>query len=172
MTAVLETELTIAVGARVMLRRNINTKHGLVNGAIGTVVAISSQRIGVKFDHITEPYSAERVKSKFILMKSFFIFRKQFPLILVYAVTIHKCQGLSLNCAIIDLSHKVFSPGMAYVALSRVHSMDGLYLTDFDPSSIMVSNSCLEEINRLRNIYRKDLSLYKITENKKPQKGS
>ena len=170
LTAGLQAELTVAVGARVMLRRNIDTKHGLVNGAIGTIVAITSQRITVKFDHIIEPYPVERVKSKFMLMKSFFIYRKQFPLILAYAVTIHKCQGLSLNCAIIDLSNKVFSPGMAYVALSRVRSLDGLYLTDFDPSSIMVSNSCLEEINRLRSIYRKDLPLYDIIENKKGPK--
>ena len=170
LTAGLQAELTVAVGARVMLRRNIDTKHGLVNGAIGTIVAITSQRITVKFDHIIEPYPVERVKSKFMLMKSFFIYRKQFPLILAYAVTIHKCQGLSLNCAIIDLSNKVFSPGMAYVALSRVRSLDGLYLTDFDPSSIMVSNSCLEEINRLRSIYRKDLPLYEIIENKKGPK--
>lgn len=167
MTAGLEAELTVAVGARVMLRRNIDTKHGLVNGSIGTITAITSQRITVKFDHITEPYPIERVKSKFMLMKSFFIYRKQFPLILAYAVTIHKCQGLSLNCAIIDLSNKIFSPGMAYVALSRVRSLDGLYLTDLDPSSIMVSNSCLEEINRLRSLYRKDLPLYEITESNK-----
>ena len=67
-------------------------------------------------------------------MKNFFVYHKQFPLILAFAVTIHKCQGLSLDCAIVDLSDKVFSPGMAYVALSR-----GLHLTAFDPKSIMVS---------------------------------
>ena len=53
---------------------------------------------------------------------------------------------------------------MAYVALSRVCSLDGLYLTDFDPSSIMVNNSCLEEINRLGSIYRKDFPQYEIME--------
>jgi len=54
-----------------------------------------------------------------MVMKNFYVYRKQFPLILAYAVTIHKCQGLSLDCAIIDLSNQVFTAGMAYVALSR-----------------------------------------------------
>ena len=129
---------------------------------------MTSNAITVKFDHIAEPYCIERVKSKFIfmLMKAFYVYRKQFPLILTYAVTIHKCQGLSLDSAIIDLSSKVFSPGMAYVALSRVHSLNGVHLTDFDPASIIVSTNCLEEINRLRTIYRKDLSLYDIPKTK------
>ena len=74
----------------------------------------------------------------------------KFPLILAYAVTIHKCQGLSLDCAIVDLSDKVFSAGMAYVALSRVRSLAGLHLSAFDPRSIIVSRNCLEEINRLQ----------------------
>ena len=155
----LEAKLTLAVGARVMLRRNIDTKNGLVNGSIGSVTATTSNSITVKFDHNAEPYCVERVTSKFMLMKTFYVYRKQFPLILAYAVTI---LGLSLDSAIIDLSSKVFSLGMSYVALSRVRSLNGLNLTDFDSASIIVSSSCLEEINRLRGVYRKDLSLYNV----------
>ena len=91
-----------------------------------------------------------------MVMKNFYVYRKQFPLILAYAVTIHKCQGLSLDCAIVDLSDQVFSAGMAYVALSRVRSLSGLYLAAFDPKSIMVSTSCLKEVNRLRETYREE----------------
>ena len=160
MTAGLEAKLSLAVGARVMLRRNIDTKTGLVNGAIGTVHSISVNRVTVQFDHISEPYDVEMVKSRFMVMKNFYVYRKQFPLILAYAVTIHKSQGLSLDCAIIDLSDTVFSAGMAYVALSRVRSLAGVYLVAFDPKSIMVSVTCLKEVNRLRDTYRKDLPLY------------
>ena len=122
-TAGLEAKLSLAVGARVMLRRNIDTKSGLVNGAIGTVLSITLNHVTVKFDHISDPYNVEMVRSKFMIMKFFYVYRKQFPLILAYAVTIHKCQGLSLDCAIVDLSDDVFSEGMAYVALSRVRSL-------------------------------------------------
>ena len=86
-----------------MLRRNIDTNTGLVNGAIGTVLSIRKDHVSVQFDHISEPYDVEKVKSRFMVMKNYFVYREQFPLILAYAVTIHKCQGLSLDCAIVDL---------------------------------------------------------------------
>ena len=162
MTAGLEAKLSLAVGAQVMLRRNIDTKTGLVNGAIGTVLSIAAQHVIVQFDNIAEPRKIEKVKSRFMVMKNIYVYRKQFPLILAYAVTIHKCQGLSLDCAIIDLSAEVFSDGMAYVALSRVRSLDGLFLTAFDPHSIRVSVSSLGEVNRLRKAHRPDLPLYTI----------
>ena len=135
-TAGLEAVLTLAVGARVMLRRNVNVKSGLVNGAIGTVVAISPTCIAVKFDHLTDTCDIEQVRGKFIVMKNYYVYRTQFPLILAYAVTIHKCQGLSLDCAIIDLSDKVFADGMAYVALSRLKSLAGVHLVAFTPQSV------------------------------------
>ena len=76
LTAGLEAELLIAVGTRVMLPQNIDTKQGLVNGAIGTVVNITSQCVVVKFDHITELCNIEMVRSKFMLMKCFHVYRK------------------------------------------------------------------------------------------------
>ena len=81
----------------------------------------------------------EKVKSRFVIFKKVFVFRKQFPLILAFAVTIHKCQGLSLNCAMMDLSDQVFCDGMAYVALSRVKQLENLHLIAFTPQSIKVS---------------------------------
>ena len=118
LTAGLEAVLCIAVGARVMLWRNIDTANGLVNGALGTVLAITDHTIKVKFDHMKHVVSVTKVKSRFLVMKKIYVYREQFPLILAYAITVHKCQGISLNCAMIDLSDEIFNPGMAYVALS------------------------------------------------------
>ena len=170
-TAGLEAELMLAVGARVMLRRNIDTKLGLVNGAIGTVRHISYQKLIIKFDHMDTPTSIEMVRGKFMLFNNFFVYCKQFPVTVTYSVTIHKCQGLSLDCAIVDLSNNVFCAGMAYVALSRVRTLDGLHLTAFDPKSIIVNPSCVEEVNRLRSCYRTDLPLYELpVKRKQPAK--
>ena len=87
-TAGLETVLSLAVGCRVMLRRNIDVTVGLVNGAIGTVMSIYSTRISIKFDHIDVHCDIERVTIRFMLSKNLYIHRKQFPLILSYAINI------------------------------------------------------------------------------------
>ena len=111
-----------------MLRKNTDTKQGLVNGVVGTGGSIKAHHISVQFDNVPEVYKVENVKSKFMVMKKIDIFRKQFPLILAFAVTIHKCQGLSLDCAMMELSDQVFSPSMAYVALSRVKRLENIHL--------------------------------------------
>ena len=69
MTAGLEAKLLLAVGARVMLRRNIDTNAGLVNGAIGTMVSVQPNHVTVQFDHKNKLYNVEKVKSRFIIMK-------------------------------------------------------------------------------------------------------
>ena len=159
-TACLETVLSLAVGCRVMLRRNIDVTVGLVNSAIGTVMGIYATRISIKFDHI----DIDRVTTRFMLSKNLYIHRKQFLLILSYAITIHKCQGLSLDTAIIDLSTDLFGDDMAYVALSRVHTLNALHLLSLDPLS---SNPCINEINRLRSKFQSDLPEIKNSKRKK-----
>ena len=67
MIAGLEAELTFVVAACVMLRRNIDTKQGLVSGAIGTVTCISSQKLIIKFDH--DPYPIEMARGKFMYLR-------------------------------------------------------------------------------------------------------
>uniref|UniRef100_A0A1X7V3C0 ATP-dependent DNA helicase n=1 Tax=Amphimedon queenslandica TaxID=400682 RepID=A0A1X7V3C0_AMPQE len=92
-----------------------------------------------------------------MVMKYVFVYRSQFPLILASAVTIHKCQGLLLDNAIIDSSNNVFKEGMAYVALSQVRTLYGIHLTCFNPKLLMVCSKSIRETNRLRQLYRSDL---------------
>jgi ATP-dependent DNA helicase PIF1 len=63
----------------------------------------------------------------------------QVPLILAWALTIHKSQGATMDAAEIDAGSGIFECGQTYVALSRVKSLNGLYLTSFDVSKIRIN---------------------------------
>ena len=62
-----------------MLRRNLDTKHGLVNGSIGTVLAITSHCITVKFDQILEPYTIEKGEKQVYAYAKFLCLSKTIP---------------------------------------------------------------------------------------------
>ena len=70
--------------------------------------------------------------------------RTQLPFILGFASSIHASQGLTLDYAIVDLSTSVFTSGQAYVALSRVRTLDGLFINEFYPSSIKVNQEAMK----------------------------
>ncbi|MCP3668523.1 MAG: hypothetical protein GY696_39590, partial [Gammaproteobacteria bacterium] len=85
--------------------------------------------------------------------------RTQYALILADAITIHKCQGGTLEKMVLSLTSKSRKAGLAYVALSQVTSIDGLYLVEFDPASIMVDRHVIYEMNRLRKVSSVEPSL-------------
>jgi ATP-dependent DNA helicase PIF1 len=123
-------ELELALGAQVMLVTNIDTDCGLANGSRGVLVGYSEAGFPVvKFrnniTHIIEPATWQ-------LPDFEHIYRSQIPLRLAYAITCHKAQGATLDCALIDIGPSTFEYGQAYVALSRVKSLDSLYVHSFD----------------------------------------
>jgi ATP-dependent DNA helicase PIF1 len=141
--------LELKVGAQVMFLRNDAGHEGgprWVNGSIGTVTKIDST-VFVDIDgetHEVEPAIWEKFKYSYDpttkkLSKDVVAEFTQFPLRLAWAVTIHKSQGATYERAIVDLGARVFSPGQTYVALSRLTSLDGLYLSrPLRPSDIIV----------------------------------
>jgi len=126
-----EQKLELCEGCQVMCISNIDQELGLVNGSQGLVVGFSNDENNkhfpiVKFDNIdTEVIIREHCWS-FESDENYCI--SQIPLILSWAITIHKSQGMSIEKAVVDIGNSIFQYGQTYVALSRVKSLKGLYL--------------------------------------------
>lgn len=125
--------LDLKVGAEVMFVVN-NPGAGYVNGTRGRVVGFHKHlpivRMTNRRARVVEPFSwvlTEDGRERAEIV--------QLPLRLGWAITVHKSQGMSLDAAVIDL-RKSFTPGMGYVALSRVRSLDGIYLTGINKMAL------------------------------------
>ena len=79
------------------------------------------------------------------------ITRFQFPLTLAWATTIHKVQGLTLDKIVVDMKGGRFSPGQAYVVFSRVKTLQGLHILNFNPKAIKASSDVKNEMTRLNS---------------------
>ncbi|KAA6421278.1 MAG: ATPase AAA [Trebouxia sp. A1-2] len=170
-------EVQIAEGAHVMMQRNMCTADGLVNGAMGTVVGFERSQgvrqpgqqptgICVKFDNarvgqITReldgqgvdpgPTTVRPATARFSSENGRFKFeRYQYPLVLAWAVSFHRVQGVSLDRAVIDLGSNVFAHGQADVPLSRVRTLEGVLLTALSRESfhlnLAVVHNCKEYV--------------------------
>jgi len=130
--------LRLKKGASVLCNVNIDMENSICNGSQGIILDIyekdaTTTLIVVKFTngiikHI-QPHVWQSEEFPTIAIK-------QYPLCLAWALTIHKIQGATLAMAEIDIGQSIFEYGQTYVALSRIQSLDGLYLSAFQPQKI------------------------------------
>lgn len=147
-------ELILKKGARVMLIKNLDVSLGLVNGAIGTIVDFIPDPSTdydipiVKFDNsnIKHPISVVSWELEIDDCKGM---ANQIPLMLAYSVTIHKSQSLTLDSGILDLGD-CFCDHQIYVALSRLKSLNGLYLKSFNKEKISVNKKMRDFLTNLK----------------------
>ncbi|XP_017097876.2 ATP-dependent DNA helicase PIF1 [Drosophila bipectinata] len=135
-------QLFLKVNAQVMLLKNINISNGLVNGARGVVVRMDKDLPVVRFKNNQE-YICKHEKWIIKTPTGGLITRRQVPLKLAWAFSIHKSQGLTLDCVEMSLS-KVFEAGQAYVALSRAKSLQSIRILDFDPKQVWANPQVLQ----------------------------
>ena len=131
--------IKLKIGAQVMCIINIQLDNGdiLCNGAQGIIIDISPQGLPIV-----------KYKNGYQMTMSYHIWPSelipgigvsQLPLILAWALTIHKAQGSTLDIAEVDAGSGIFECGQTYVALSRVKSLEGLYLCSFDAKRVRIN---------------------------------
>ena len=173
------TQLEIGVGAKVMIKSNIDTSDKLVNGSIGVVAEITNDpnnpnfpKVYLRFEDPTIGRKSRLLSnSQNVLIKPTEarfggtgktrpnIVRCQLPLTLSWAQTIHKSQGSTYTKAFIDLTG-IRTPGQAYVAISRLTSLEGLHFIKFNLGSLTASKPVAQEYDRLRT--KTNVQLYKV----------
>jgi ATP-dependent DNA helicase PIF1 len=135
--------IEVCVGAQVILTYNLDIVSHLVNGSRGVVCGFRDDLPVVRFK------SGKTIIVDFMqwVIKddddSVVATCHQIPLKIAYALTVHKCQGITLDFAVIDLAG-VFENGQAYVALSRVRSIDSMSLRNLSRAAFRSSSRALE----------------------------
>ena len=151
-----EKEMKLKIGSQVMCIVNIQSDTGIeiCNGSQGIVTDFCEFTLcpRVKFNN-----GIEKVMGRHLWASDKIpgIGVSQVPLILAWALTIHKSQGATMDAAEIDVGSGIFECGQTYVALSRVKSLDGLYLTSFDAKRIRINKKVKE--------FYESLTLYQRT---------
>lgn len=179
----LEPVVCLAHGARVMLSANLWVETGLVNGALGTAVAICYESgkhppdlpvaVNVKFDSYSGPTLPDGTVPISPLRRTWFsttrqCSRLQLPLKLSWAITIHKSQGMTLDKVVVDIGKKEFSTGLTFVACSRVRRLsDLLFVSPFTFQRL----ANLRKSQRLKERRQEDARLERLY-NTRQQAGS
>jgi ATP-dependent DNA helicase PIF1 len=140
-------QLEIKNGCKVMMIKNTYSDQGIINGSVGIIKDIQIYPIvlfenGVEIKIIPELWTVEKldeITNKVNVDASI----EQIPLIFAWAITIHKSQGMTLDKIRCNLRN-TFTHGQIYVALSRVKTLEGLYIDDIDFGKINTNQQIVD----------------------------
>ena len=140
--------LELKIGAQVMMLKNTLQKLGIINGSIGIIKAFSPKGLPIVEFNNGQIHTIEKEEwsiEEFDQLKQKLVKRAkilQVPLMLAWAITVHKSQGMTLDSIECDLGN-AFEEGQIYVALSRVKDLNSLYIKSFRPELIKTNNKVI-----------------------------
>ena len=143
-------------GASVMCTVNLDMDNQICNGAQGIIIDILEGGEEGKYPIIMVKFSNGIIKGigPYFWQSEEYptIAVGNYPLMLAWALTIHKIQGATLNLAEIDIGSSIFEYGQTYVALSRIQSLEGLYLSAFQPQKIRANPVVVNFYDRIGGV--------------------
>ena len=167
-----EKTVKLKVGALVMCTANIDVERGICNGSQGVVIGYAESSTAILPDELMRrptgmalipvvqfangvtmkvaPYQRQSEEIPCVIVA-------QIPLCLAWALTIHKIQGATLDMAEMDIGRSIFAQGQSYVALSRVKTLDGLYLSEFISTRIKANPLVTEFYNLFKQIGEEEM---------------
>lgn len=138
--------IQLCTDAQVVLTRNLDLDKGLVNGSRGVVVKVLDNSVLVQFQKgVLQPITYYDHQDEDLILFSYI------PLRLAYALSIHKCQGMTLDAIEIDLGQSIFCHGQAYTALSRAKNMTSVKIIDVHPKSFRTHPQVLDFYTNNKN---------------------
>jgi ATP-dependent DNA helicase PIF1 len=144
-------EIFLKPDSQVMLTMNLSVEDGLVNGSRGVITKCEKEGVYVKFCNREQDlfigyndfeYTDPDTKISFV--------RMHIPLQLSWSMSVHKSQGQTIDYAKLDIGKNIFCAGQAYVALSRMSSLEGTVLMSFDAKKVYASDEALDFDERIR----------------------
>ena len=147
-----EKQISLKIGSQIMcvVNLDINDYNPICNGSQGIIVRFDEKdnpvikfSRGFEYTMLSYVWASETIPG---------IGVRQIPIILAWALTIHKSQGATMDAIEVDAGSGIFECGQTYVALSRVKSLEGLYLSAFDVTRIKINRKVQEFYERMRKM--------------------
>ena len=151
----LPSSVRLQQGARVMYLNNSLIEQEICNDTIGIITNINhvEQYVRIAFSVKGSIIDVDIYKqTHYFELNGTNCHRTQFPLQNSFALTIHKTQGLTLPRVSLALDQNIFSPGQAYVALSRCSTWENVNISHLDRSAFITDQDVISEYERLNNI--------------------
>ncbi|WP_430614683.1 helix-turn-helix domain-containing protein [Flavobacterium sp. JP2137] len=170
----LEAKMTLKVGAQIIFIKNdLSFEKNFFNGKMGVIQSLSPNEIYVHFPEENKTIEVEKYEWQNIkysvddntkeIQEQILGTYTQYPIKLAWAITVHKSQGLTFDRAVLDVS-RVFLPGQAYVALSRLRSLEGLILLNpIQMNGLQNDADVMEYANQKANAEKLESELHTST---------